>query len=213
MTCTDFENSLDDFVDGHLEPQRHAQLDAHVNACARCRELHREARELALSLRRYAANSAFKPADGFLDSALNTAALRGALRGALRDRRSVWLKGFGSAIAASLALFAVTLLLMRPTHDGLPRVTVALAEPQTVHLMFASATDLADANLTVMLPEGVELEGFEGRREVSWMTSLKAGRNVLPLTLVANSGDGGDIVATLVHEDDDRTFRVTLTVI
>ena len=168
-----------------------------------------EARELSLKLRRYAASSDFEPADGFFESALNVAVSQGVRK----ERRRVWLRGFGSAIAAGLALFAVTLLFMKPTEDGLPTVTIALAEPQTVHLMFASATDLADANLTVMLPEGVELQGFSGQREVSWMTSLKAGKNMLPLRLVANSGDGGDIVATLVHEDDDRTFRVTLTVI
>ena len=90
---------------------------------------------------------------------------------------------------------------------------MTLEEPRTLNLVFSSATALANATMTVVLPQGVEVEGFAGQREITWMTSLTAGKNVLPLTLIATSPQGGELVATLRHEDDDRSFRVRVTVI
>ena len=92
-------------------------------------------------------------------------------------------------------------------------VTMALEEPRTVNLVFASADDLVDATLTIILPDGIDVPGFEGQREITWITSLKAGKNVLPLELIATSPRGGELLATLRHEDDDRTFRLLVTVI
>jgi hypothetical protein len=67
--------------------------------------------------------------------------------------------------------------------------------------------------MTVVLPPGVEVAGFAGQREITWITSLTAGKNVLPLTLIATSPQGGELMATLRHEGDDRTFRVQVIVI
>ena len=90
---------------------------------------------------------------------------------------------------------------------------MTLAEPQTVNFVFASNTPLVGATLTIMLPEGVELVGFPGQREISWQTSLTAGRNLLPLRLIALSPMGGEVMATLEHMDRARTFRVRVDVI
>jgi hypothetical protein len=45
------------------------------------------------------------------------------------------------------------------------------------------------------------------------MTSLREGRNVLPLTLIATAPVSGELMATLRHEDDDKTFRLQVTAI
>ena len=151
------------------------------------------------------------PEAAFFDQAIATAARKGVRR----DRNRYWLKGFGSAIAASIALFAVTLMFLRTPEpvDGVPAVTMALQAPHTVNLVFASATELVDATLTIVLPDGVDVAGLEGQREITWVTSLAAGNNVVPLTLVATSPRGGEVLATLKHEQDDRTFRLKVTVI
>ncbi|HEY5624586.1 MAG TPA: anti-sigma factor, partial [Gammaproteobacteria bacterium] len=94
----------------------------------------------------------------------------------------------------------------------IPGVTIAMEEPRTVNLVFASATALDSATLTVTLPDGLELDGFPGQREISWTTSLKEGRNFLPLTLVALTPAGGELLARLEHDDRDRTFRLRLDV-
>ena len=66
--------------------------------------------------------------------------------------------------------------------------------------------------LTVTLPDGVELDGFPGQREIAWQTSLNEGKNLLPLKLIAVSPMGGEVLARLEHGDRDRTFRLRIDV-
>lgn len=213
MTCKPLNENLDDFVDGRLDPADRTALTAHVADCADCRKTVDDARRLRTLLKEHGAADMPVPDTAFFDQALAKAAHAGSRR----ERHRYWLKGFGSAVAAGLALFAVTLLLLKSpdaidTH-GIPGVTMALEQPQTVNLVFASASALVDATLTVALPDGVNVAGFEGQREISWVTTLQQGKNVLPLRLIATSPEGGELLATLQHADDDRTFRLRVTVI
>jgi hypothetical protein len=99
-----------------------------------------------------------------------------------------------------------------PVDAAIPQVTMVLESPRTINLVFSSAADLSDATLTVSLPPGIEIQGFQGRREISWMTSLREGRNVLPLKLIALAPTGGELMATLQHNEDNKTFRLKVTV-
>jgi hypothetical protein len=150
---------------------------------------------------------------GFYDRALARATHEGS-----RRQRNRWvMTGFGSAIAAGLVLWFVgTMFLATPNlpqpEASIPGVTMALEEPRTVNLVFASATALDMATLTVTLPKGIELAGFPGQREITWQTSLVEGRNFLPLELIALSSAGGEVLARLEHDDRDRTFRLRVDV-
>ena len=150
---------------------------------------------------------------GFYDQAL----VRAAQQGTRRQRNRWLMTGFGSAVAAGLAIWAITAALITtpqlPDADpAIPGVTIALEQEQTVRLVFASATALDSAILTVSLPEGIELAGFPGQREISWETSLQEGKNLLPLTLIALTPAGGELLARLEHEDRDRIFRLRVDV-
>ena len=150
---------------------------------------------------------------GFYDQALAKAAQQG-----VRRQRNRWLAtGFGSALAAGLAAWVVfAFLLGTPVEDvsepSIPGVTIALEEPKTVRLMFASKQSLDSAMLTVSLPDGVEMSGFPGQKEITWETSLVEGRNVLPLTLVALTPTGGEVFAKLSHGDREQTFRLRIDI-
>ena len=150
---------------------------------------------------------------GFYDQAL----VQAAHRGTQRQRNRWMLTGFGSAIAAGLAIWVITAVLMTtpqvPDVDpAIPGVTVMLEEEHTVRLLFASATPLDSATLTVTLPDGIELAGFPGQREITWETSLEEGKNVLPLTLIALTPAGGELLARLEHKDRSQTFRLRVDV-
>ena len=149
----------------------------------------------------------------FYDQAVARATHEGSRR--LRNR---WLMtGFGSAVAAGLAIwfiggFFLSTPLMPAANPDIPGVTMTLEEPRTVNLVFASASALDSALLTVTLPDGIELAGFPDQREIAWRTSLNKGRNFLPLELVAVSARGGEVLARLEHNDRDRTFRLRVDV-
>jgi len=150
---------------------------------------------------------------GFFDQALARALHEGS-----RRQRNRWvMTGFGSAVAAGLVLWTIGGFFLGtpnlPVADpAIPSITMTLEEPRTINLVFASAERLDTATLTVQLPAGVEMSGFPGQREVTWQTSLKAGKNLLPLKLIATSPLGGEVYAILRHEDRGRTFRLRVDI-
>jgi hypothetical protein len=120
------------------------------------------------------------------------------------------------AFAAACAASVLTIALIGPfpaaplgdSSPDFPVVAMTVDQPRTINLVFASNSALEDVSLLVELPEGVELAGYAGRREVLWRTSMQAGKNVLPLDLVARESASGEIVARLQHGDRERIFRV-----
>ena len=212
MNCTQINEQLDDYLDGELTPEQAGLYDQHLVGCTSCQSKIGEQRALQARLREYGASSMPQPDPAFFDLAMARATRNGS-----KKQRNRWvMTGFGGAMAAALAIWMIGGVFFstpQVNDAAVPGVTMALEEPRTLNLVFSSAVALADATMTVMLPQGVEIEGFEGQREITWMTSLKEGRNVLPLTLIATSTQGGELLATLRHEDDDRSFRVQVTII
>jgi anti-sigma factor RsiW len=212
MTCKELTNKLDDYVDGTLTAADTETLDHHIVQCAVCRDAIAQERQLRGALQDYGKLTAPQPDAAFFDQALATAAWQGA-----RRQRNRW---FMSGVAGTLAAGVLVWLLAGtvPTGPALPEVTIpaiamTLEEPRRVNLKFSSAAALADATMTVVLPPGIEVQGFAGQREITWKTSLLAGNNVLPLTLIATSPQGGELMATLRHSGDDKTFRVRVNII
>jgi hypothetical protein len=125
--------------------------------------------------------------------------------------------GFGSAVAAGIVLWMISGALFTapdiPQPEAtIPGIALTLEEPRTINLVFASKTALDAATLTVSLPEGIELAGFPGQREIAWQTSLVEGKNLLPLSLVALTPAGGEVLARLEHDNRNRTFRLQVEV-
>mgnify|MGYP001816320479 FL=1 len=150
---------------------------------------------------------------GFYDQALARATHEGS-----RRQRNRWIMtGFGSAVAAGLVLWLVSGIFLTspdlPQPDkSIPGIAMTLEEPRTVNLVFASASALDAATLTVTLPDGIELAGFPGQRQITWQTSLAEGKNLLPLELIALTPVGGEVFARLEHDDRNRTFRLRIDV-
>lgn len=210
MTCENTQRILDDYVDGSIDTEQYDAITRHVAGCDDCQILIERAQDLRGLLKDYPMPAA---TTAFYDQALVRATHVGS-----RRQRNRWLAtGFGSAIAAGLAIWVVSSMLLTtpqisPADSAIPGVTMALEETRTVNLVFASTTPLDSAMLTVTLPEGIELAGFPGQREISWETSLNEGRNLLPLKLIALTPTGGELLARLEHNDRDRTFRLQVNV-
>ena len=150
---------------------------------------------------------------GFYDQAL----VRATHEGTRRQRNRWLMTGFASALAAGVVLWLIGgFFLTTPTlpepEASIPGIAMTLEEPRTVNLVFASKTALDAATLTVSLPDGIELAGFPGQREITWQTSLVEGKNLLPLELIALTPAGGEVLARIVHNNRDRTFRLRVEV-
>lgn len=172
-------------------------------------ETSRQDQALQALLKDYAVPDA---AESFYEQAL----ARATHEGTRRQKKRWLMTGFGSAVAAGLVLWLIGgffLTTPSPTaNPDIPGVTMTLEQPRTVNLVFASGAALDSAMLTVLLPDGIELAGFPGQREITWQTSLVEGRNLLPLELVAVSPVGGEVLARLEHDNRERTFRLRIEV-
>jgi len=93
-----------------------------------------------------------------------------------------------------------------------PAVVLTLGEPHTINLVFGARSAIDDVELTVDLPPGIELATHPGQSRVVAQAKLAGGDNALPLTLVAVSGNGGQLAARLKQRDAQKVFVVDVTV-
>jgi hypothetical protein len=200
MDCRYFALRVDDWLDGRLDAAGQEPLRMHLQGCAGCRRGVEDAGALRAELRALAA-PAMRP--GFAEQALARAT---GLRVGYRAVPAM-------ALAASLVLglgVALILFVLRP--DPAPMVALSLQQPESVRLVFNSATALPGATLSLRLPENVELVGYGERRELTWRTDLREGGNLLQLPLVLHAKANGELVAQLSHGASSKTFRVKIEV-
>ena len=212
MNCEQIKPELDDYLDGRLDSTSRQSFEAHIAQCAVCRHRFEQARDLQRALASYPIESA---SDDFFQRALANAPRASTRR--LRQPPRLIAAGFVVAFAASILTLIYTGLLVRsPSLEsgaGLSTISMTIDESRTVNLVFASNSDVDDVSLLVDLPMGVELLGYAGQTQVRWRTRLQAGKNVLPLQLVAFSGMGGQLTARLQHGDKEKVFMVDVSVI
>jgi len=199
MPCERLSSVIDACFDGELDGQVLRDLLDHVEHCAECTVLH--ARETALR----GALRALPVAE--MRPGFAAAAFERARSAAPRRRRSPLLAA-GVGVAAGVLFTLLAVFGLRAPSSTVPEVTIALEETRSVNLVFSTPQALADARLNLELPEGVELEGYEGRRALSFTTDLDAGKNVLRLPLIARAEPDGLLLATLEVGNDTKTFRL-----
>ena len=206
MNCRTFIDGLDEYRDGTLSSREHRDAVSHLRGCPACQQRLESVQALSAALRELPAPAA-RP--GFLDDALARA------QGPRVSHRMRWTYMTGAALAASLALWIGASRLPDLLHESVPKpigVTIALNETRTIQLAFNAEHELRQATLSLTLPEGVELQGFPGQRQVRWQTDLAVGANVLALPLIAVSPTEGALLARLEHGDRSTEFTVPLHV-
>ncbi len=203
VSCEDMEPLLDDMIDDYLDGSRRRQLENHLLHCRHCQEQLARRQEIRDALRCLPA-----PASHDFD-------LEGLLRPARYTRprpRRAFAWGFGSAIAAGLALWLVSSALStfhRPAA-GLQVVSLTPQRMHTVHLEFHAPDAIEDVSFSLSLPPDFEIAGFPGRHSIEWRGRLNRGNNILPLPVVARKHGRGILEARLVHGGQSKIFRLQL---
>lgn len=205
MDCRQTGRYIDDYLDGWLDPAVQRELEAHLTSCAACDARIRDERELRAALRALPVPPMRR---AFAEQVFHKAAQ------ANTPQRRTLAPVFGLAMAAGLAVALVVGALL-PTQTGpqAPGVqSLTLHQVRTVELSMNAESALDNVTLTIRVPEGVEIDGFPGQRQVSWQTRLDAGVNVLALPLVGRDAAHGELVALLQHADKRKVLTVPLDV-
>ncbi len=207
MNCNIIVENMPGIISGELAPTLLADCEQHIVQCSDCRDALHGAEALALLKTR---DTGAVPA-GLFDRIVN---LAGTPAADSRGRRGFWLgTGFGGAVAASLLALALTLGWITPPVEesrGPAEFVVALGEPRDLDIAIEIDRALADANISILLSGGVELDGYGHRRELSWTTDLEAGVNRLSLPVLAVEPAGGQVLVRLEHPDSEQIFVVQL---
>lgn len=202
MNCHEFDNHLQDWLDGGLSADQAAALQAHADACPDCRARVEEFRTLRAAL-------AELPAP-----ALSAGRAEELLRASRRRRR------LHPALAAAATFLLAALILPFADWDhagpttgetvAITEVSVTLDRLQTVNLALSSKRALDDATMVLELPAGVELQGRPAQRVLRWHTDIEAGANRLSLPLIAHEPGVREMVARIEHGGKTQEMRIRL---
>jgi len=210
MNCEQCRQNLDLYLDAELEASLVRGLETHTADCTDCADALDRKQRLRQALRSIPVTP---PEDGFLDSVVGQTVVRS-------HRNEAWFwssAGIGGAVAASVIAWFILAFPVDPPASGsiaeLETVAISLNVEKTFRLTFDSQRELQAATLTVRLPDGVEVVGYEGRDSVRWTTDVKSGTNILKLPLIVRSGDGGEVLARIEHEGRQKSFEFAVTVI
>lgn len=209
MNCDQFHSGINPYLDDELEASSRVPFEAHRESCRDCDAALGKRRELRQQLRSMPVPP---PEEGFLDSVAGQAIVE-----TQRNESRFWLSaGIGGVVAASvIGWLVLTLPAGMPTPPAstdLETVSIALNTEKTFRLTFESERELRSARLTVELPDGTEIVGYEGRNSVRWSTDIQPGTNVLELPVIVRSGTGGPVLAKIEHQGKDKSFRFAIEV-
>lgn len=209
MHCDQFRQNLDPFLDGELDVASSRDIESHQAKCDACATVRSRKEALRRTLK---AMPVPPPEDGFLDAIVEEALIN-THRNETRFRATA---GIGAAIAAGIVGWLVLVLptdLPTPLEGTLETVAITMNVEKTFRLTFDSKRELQAAAISVELPDGVEIVGYEGRDTVRWRTTVKEGTNILELPIIVRSGNGGAVLARLEHEGKQKTFEFAVKVI
>jgi hypothetical protein len=115
----------------------------------------------------------------------------------------------GATAAGIIAAFLLPLIAPSEQAEALvPQVTLAVNQPGPVSIGIESDTALQGVEIHVSLRGAIDLEGFDGQRDIRWATDLERGMNELTLPVVALGQGGGQLIVEVYHGDRYKTFLV-----
>ena len=210
MQCTEINLQIDGFLDKQLNPSELLALEEHVSCCTECAEKLEMAKSLASGLR----NQPLPHHTANFKKRVFAEVRRQHKDDRQRDHGYSFAAGFATAAIASLVIWFVSSVFVTDTYVEQPQmIAVAMNQAQTVSLIFDSHTDIQLAKLRIDLPDNMELDGYPGRRELTWQTSLKKGQNILDLPIMAIGVGQGELLAQLNYDGTVKILRVVLKTI
>ncbi len=207
MNCTQSQQMLDDYLDSSLSTIQLDTLHRHLSDCDACSNIFSQAEDVLSHLRMMPVPPI---REGYEQRMLKFLDKKQSQKS---KQRNWFMAGFGSALAATLAIWLnlSPVSMLTPNIEKISTVNLTVRQTQKINLVFNLANDLHDATLTLDLPEKIEISGYPGKRQLKWKTSLKKGTNRLVLPLIATKKQNGYLTASLTKEGKTKLFRIHLS--
>lgn len=210
MNCTDIHQHLDDYLDGQLNKQDQLAFLGHVEGCDTCQHTLHRAQELQLAL-------ATMPAPPMRGDVLKHAmqeARNGSAHSKAQRSRHWFAAGFGGAMAAGVLVFLMAGPMNNMLADKTPvnEITMQLSEPRQLNVVFKVPEAMNNVVMELQLSDGLQLANRPGQKTFRWQTSLKQGKNSLPLSVEAKRAGQAKIVARIIKDGKQKVFHLNLKV-
>ena len=207
MNCEDTNDRLVQMKNDSLTEIERRQFSAHLESCETCQHTARAAAGLQI----LKDQENHTPVEGLFEMLMQN-----AVQPAVRASRGTgfWL-GAGSALAAGVLLAVMSFWLITapaPSPVEITTYQVSLDGPRDINIAIELEREMPGATLRVVLSGGIELDGYGGRRELTWTADLTRGVNRLTLPIMAINAMGGQLLVQVEHENKRKTLRVELRV-
>ena len=210
MNCAEINIHIDSLLDKQSNAEELLVFEDHVSHCTECAQKLEIAKSLAVGLQ----NQPLPPHTEKFKQRTFAKVRRQYKDEKRRDHAYSFAKSFATAGVASLAIWFSYSLYTPGTYIDQPQmIVVAMNQPQIVSLIFDSHADIQQAKLRIDLPDNMQLDGYPGRRELTWQTSLKKGQNILDLPIMAIRLGQGELLAQLNYDGTVKILRVVLKTI
>lgn len=193
MNCHQFEQMLDDHLDGYLSEEQDRQVTAHIDNCAQCQRVLAQAKDVQKALKTMPVP---RLPDNYAERQFQRLWSEQNFETGKRGFHHLFQPGLAAALLVGILLGGGMVQWLSSSEPSLVSqpLTVNLYDTREVRFVVNSRSDLQGARVTLRIPEHMELQGFPGRHELTWTTNLKAGANLLSLPLRAADLGSGEVV-------------------
>jgi len=209
LTLADFKSGLNDVLNNTLK--------AHIESCETCEQALQEHHSYIIKMSKTTTPEfSEEQASAMLNKVVNKSN-NNAFANKPAKNDSSFFQGFIAASVLALSVFGAWNVLT-PSPDQQPLIVSAEPEYFTteVVLVIDAPEDMYDADLNIVLPQQIALEGYENIQDLSWPVDLKAGTNTLSLPIRVNKNQNLEqplsIMAKLYHYAEEREFEIKVNV-
>lgn len=218
MNCKLVNNTIEALNLADFTSGLDSQLTTHIKTCEAC-EKALQAQHLYLKKMSQIKTPEFSEneAAAMLSRVVNSASTHNIDTSKTAKNDSGFLQGFIAASVLAISVFGAW-NIFNSSPEQAPLIAEATPEYFTteVVLVINAPEDMYDADLNLVLPQQIALEGYDNIHDLSWPVDLKAGTNTLSLPIRVNKNKGIEqplsIMATLYHYAEEREFEIKVDV-
>ncbi|MDH5393343.1 MAG: zf-HC2 domain-containing protein [Gammaproteobacteria bacterium] len=204
MNCKIVLTQIDDYIDAALEPVQHQQVQSHLGICDSCHQSWQQELEFRQLLKEHPVPAAKAGLEERVFAKLPRKT---------RASKNAFMAGFSGAIAAGIVLFIVATVVFQPdVQQPVANIVLTLHESKKVNMLFDVPERVAEATVSMQVPEHIEIAGRKGLHQIEWKTALKKGKNLLSLPIVAKMMASGELVAKIKYGKQEKVFRLKLDI-